>query len=336
MSSFTAHYFDGRSPGGLRVKVSAAGDRLTVSGRGIERHFHLGEVQIGSQPGAGSHRIRFADGANLVIADNAALTGLLNRQTPESAGGKPGFKPSAFGLSLAVALLLALAGYRWGIPQLLDCFSEDLPKPVLVALSDRVLTELDASSLAPSLVSPKRQAEVVQQFASLRRPASDPPFQILFRRGREAGAHALALPDGRLLLTDDMLNLAEGQKDGLLALLLHESRHVVLRHGLRSLLADSLPVTLSAWSVGDISGLLARAPAVSLKAAYPLSFEQEADRQTTQLLLANGLPIAAWESLLVKLQAETLLHPGARRWAGDFIADADGNRRLLRLEALRR
>ena len=62
-------------------------------------------------------------------------------------------------------------------------------------------------------------------------------YEILFRSGRGM-ANAFALPAGQIIMTDELVELAEND-DQIYAGLLHEMGHVEMKHGIRRLLNDA-------------------------------------------------------------------------------------------------
>lgn len=56
----------------------------------------------------------------------------------------------------------------------------------------------------------------------------------------QIGANAFALPDGTLVVTDELVELAGDNDDEVLAVLAHELGHIHERHGLRLLRTQGL------------------------------------------------------------------------------------------------
>ena len=116
------------------------------------------------------------------------------------------------------------------------------------------------------------------------------------------GANAFALPDGTLIVTDQLVALA-GSDDEVLAVLLHELGHVRSRHGTRMLLQGSVSALFMAWYFGDVSTLLAMAPTALIQAGYSRDMEREADDFAARMLRRQGLPPALLVDMLDKLAA---------------------------------
>ena len=166
-----------------------------------------------------------------------------------------------------------------------------------------VLQEVADAVLAPSALDAERQQALVYRFASLTVPGDTrPAFRILFRDGRRLGANALALPDGTLVVTDQLVRLADDDAQ-ILAVLAHELGHVERRHSLRMLIQTSVVGLVMAWYIGDVSGLAAGLPTLLLQAGYSREHEREADRYAADLLRLNGLSPRLLADMLEKLEA---------------------------------
>jgi Zn-dependent protease with chaperone function len=111
----------------------------------------------------------------------------------------------------------------------------------------------------------------------------------------------MALPSGMIVVTDELIALARDDRE-LLGVLAHEAGHVERRHGIRLVLQHSALGLLAAWLVGDVTSLLAVAPATLLQAKYSRDFEREADSYAADLLRARGISPGMLADLLERLE----------------------------------
>jgi Zn-dependent protease with chaperone function len=86
-----------------------------------------------------------------------------------------------------------------------------------------------------------------------------------------------------------------------MAVLAHELGHVRGRDSLQLLLRSSAVGAFWTFYVGDISSLLAAAPAAVVQAKYSQDLEQQADDYAAALLLHNGMSPALLAAALEKL-----------------------------------
>lgn len=314
----SAAYYDGRTTQRHAVELYADGARLVVRGAGIDRAARLAELDVSERLGAAPRLLRFGDGAFCEVRDHAGLHVLLERL-----GHREGAiarwqrsAPLAAVSALLVAALLA-GGYVWGLPWAAARAAQHVPADVDRLLSQQTLSALEDGMLSDSRLPAARQEQLREGFARLRVPeATRARIDVRFRAGA-VGPNAFALPDGTVVLLDELVALAGDDRE-IYAVLAHEVGHVHHRHGVRLLLQGSVVGLLAAWWLGDLSGLLAGAPAALLQARYSRGFEAEADRYAATLLRANGIAPAQLAAMLEKLAGAH----GGRAGAGwvDYLA----------------
>ena len=129
-------------------------------------------------------------------------------------------------------------------------------------------------------------------------------YRLEFRQGGLIGANAFALPSGIIVMTDELVEMAETD-DELVAVLAHEVGHVRGRHALRQLLQAAGVSALAFALLGDvssISALLSAAPAL-LHAKHSRDFEREADGFAKQWLRENGIAESNFDAILCRISA---------------------------------
>lgn len=298
-----ADYYDGRSSRRQRVVLRLNGGWLYLQGESIERRAPLGELRLSEPMGAAPRLATFPDGAYCEIRDAEGFAQILaasgHREHRIVAWQ---FNQRAIFVAALICLLLGIAGYRYGLPWISAQLAEWVPENSARALSDRVLIELDGRVFTPSKLPPERQTEIAQRFNALRTSDSQPLSDFLrFRAARRLGANAFALPAGPIILTDGIVRLA-GNDDELMAVLAHELGHVHARHGLRQMIQGSLVGFFVAWFAGDVSSIIAAAPAALLEAKYSRDLEAEADAYAAGLLRENGISPRCLGDMLDRLE----------------------------------
>jgi Zn-dependent protease with chaperone function len=127
---------------------------------------------------------------------------------------------------------------------------------------------------------------------------------------------------------DDLITAIDDDPQTL-AVLAHELGHAHGRHGLQLLLRTSVIGAFWTLYVGDISSLLAAAPATLIQARYSQDLEQQADDYGAALLLHNGMSPALLADALSKLVKS---HPGSSD--GGYLAthpSTDARMRHMRM-----
>ena len=208
----------------------------------------------------------------------------------------------------AALVLFIFAAYQWGLPILAKTVLIVTPYSVDQKIGQIALEQLDGPSrfLQPSGLSAVEQDAIrrsFQQALSLQESSEVPPWHLEFRKSA-LGPNAFALPGGTMVMTDEMLDLVEGDHRTLVAVLSHELGHVHHRHGMRMLVqASAIGVVASAlW--GDVSWILATLPAWLGQADYSRQAEREADAYALQVLVAARIHPNAMVNLFDKLKAK--------------------------------
>lgn len=285
-----AQFVDGRSTRVRTVDLQVAGRNLIISGEGVERTVPLASVTFDEQLGSAPRRVRLADGAFCEVRDLEGLRALM-----ADAGLRDGWvdrtQRHLHWVLLAVVGCVALvaAAYRWGLPWGARVVAQRLSPAIGAALSAQTLKTLDGGMLLPSALDGARQAALLAQFRALRLPEGGQiRWTLLFRRSPALGANAFTLPDGTIVLLDDLVAQLHDDRQ-VLAVLAHEAGHAQERHGLQLLLRSSAVGAFLAFYLGDFSQLLAAAPAALVQARYSQSLEWQADEYGSGVMLANGL-----------------------------------------------
>ncbi|CAN5507766.1 hypothetical protein BH11PSE9_BH11PSE9_14270 [soil metagenome] len=237
----------------------------------------------------------------------------------------------ATAMAVVLLLLIAAAGYQWGVPWMARAALAALPASVDRTIGDLALRSFDGQLLAPSSLPAARQAAITAAFDSAverTHPAGDrPTYQLRFFASpkHSLGPNAFALPGGTIVVTDELVHLLAGRDDVLLGVLGHELGHVQQRHGMRLLLQTAVIGTAASLAWGDFSWLLAAAPAVLGQNAYSRDFERQADGEAITLLRANGISPAVMIELFERL-AEQRVFDKPPAGEGQAASDAgDGS-----------
>jgi len=296
-------YFDGRTARRHAVMLAPGPDGVAVEGDGVARRAAWDEVSVSERSRHGPRVIEFGDGARCEIDDAAAFDAARRRYRPgESPVVRLQQSWAATAAAVAAFVALSAAGYFLGLPWLADRASRHVPPAVVEDLSRRALESLEHMGLEPSTLPPERQAALARAWQAMQ-PAGAPATRLRLRAGGSLGANALALPSGDIVVTDELVALADGEDELLLAVFAHEQGHVAHRHGIRNVLQSTVVGTLAGWYLGDVSSVLAGAAAAGLSLRYSRGFEQEADDYAAAFLRARGRSPALLATMLERLEA---------------------------------
>jgi Zn-dependent protease with chaperone function len=306
-----ASYFDGQSTRVREVVLSIVDSDLIVTGEDVNVRVPFAQVQVDERLGRASRRVRLPDGTFCEVRDLEQLDALL-----QAAGHRDGWVDrmqrhlQLVLVSCVVFVLVIAAAYKWGLPIAADVGARHLPPAVSQALTTQTLRVLDGTWLKESKISAERQAALTYQFHALRLPdGGTPNSELLFRRSRQLGSNAFTLPDGTIILLDDLVKSMKDDRQ-IVAVLSHELGHANAHHSLQLLLQSSAVGAFLTLYLGDISTLLAAAPAAIVQAKYSQQLEQEADDYGAALMIKNGMSPALLADALRTILAS---HPEASK-----------------------
>lgn len=331
-------YFDGRSARAWPVRLRCEHGRLAIHGDGIERSLALRELRWPERTRHGPRVAELPDGASLHCADAAAWDDFARRcGRGDSAVVRAQQSWRWVLASVAATALLLAALYHWGVPALAQAALAVIPPSVERSVGEAALQSLDDQWLQPSRLDADQQQRTRAAFARAlaAQPAgSVPAYRIVFRTSK-LGPNAFALPDGTIVLTDELFVLVGGDADTLTGVLAHELGHVRQRHGLRLLLQAGAVGVLASAVLGDFSSLLAGAPVLLGQAAYSRDAEREADAEAVRVLRDAGLSPAVMVGFFEKIAAQARNSSALGIAIGSHPADAE-RIRFFREAAARR
>lgn len=302
--SVEAVYFDGRSARRHAVSLRFAGDRLHMTGETAQREAPLAELRVSEPMGSAPRLITFGDGAFCEVRDHAALARLLAASGHrDRAHVRWQFDWRMVVVTCLAFVALVAAAYFYGLPLGAKLAAPAVPEGAVKLMSEQTLELIDDHLMAKSKLPPEEVEPLIRRFAAMRAPhGAASSHRVLFRDGGgRIGANAFALPDGTLVVTDQLFKLA-GNQDEVIAVLAHELGHSAQRHGLRMVLQGSAVGMFLTFYIGDVSTLLAAAPAALLQARYSRGMESEADDYAAAMLRENGLSPTLLATMLERLE----------------------------------
>lgn len=247
-------------------------------------------------PSAGDFETADNDGIDRLIAPyRTASFGLVH--------GLEKFRPRLF-VFAALVIALGVAIYRYAVPVLVEVAIAVTPPVVTELMSQGVMASLDESVFEKSGLPAERQAEIMADFDQLAvltprfeasKATGKAAYTLNFRKGGLIGPNAFALPDGTLVLTDELVAMAKDD-EVVLGVLGHEIGHVERAHSLRQLYRAAGVTALIMLIGGDIGAgtedILVQGSAL-LQLSHSRDAEREADRYSVELMHKAGKDPAA-------------------------------------------
>ncbi len=303
MKTVNADYFDGKSARVHRVRLTLSDGALLLEGEDIQRRDPLESLRVSEPMGAAPRLIKFPDGAHCEVSDHAELSNLLR------AGGHRDSLVVQLQshwrwalMAMIITLAGIAAGYRWGLPAVAEWIAFKLPDKALAQVGESTLAFLDKGVMMPSELPRERQKALRTAFEKLSAPDDkEVGHEVVFRNGKAIGANAFALPDGTIVVTDQLVSLAKNDQE-ILGVLAHELGHLKRRHSLRMLIQGSIVAFGVAWYLGDVSSVAAGFPTLLLQARYSRDHEREADDYAAAMLNSNGISPSRLAELLSRME----------------------------------
>lgn len=297
-------YYDGRSAAAHAVLLEVVDGTVGIRGEGVDLRLPLAGIRVSERLGAVPRTLQLPDGASVVLAatsDVSIFEGEQFRASDLLAWLESRWTVVLASLALVVAALVAV--YMWGLPAAADAIADRLPERAAAGAGDQTLQMLDKNFLQPSALSAARTDAILQRLARMKQPGDAvSQYQVMFRASDKLGANAFALPNGKIVVTDALVALAEND-DEVLAVIGHEIGHVQRRHLLRQILRGSLLAVFMTWWTGDFGSTAVMLSTAFLETGYSRDFEREADDYAVQFLRANGLSPILLGHMLERLEA---------------------------------
>lgn len=223
--------------------------------------------------------------------------------------------------SLLVALLFVYKTYTYLLPSLTSYLADQLPVGAKTQISTQTLKQLDTDTLAQSQLNQSQQESFNALFLQLIESEQTETaltksidFQLLFRNWPDT-ANAMALADGRIIVTDKLVSLVDNDQQ-MAAILLHEIAHVKFNHQLENLVQLSVMSFSMFVLLGDssaLNSLLLQGAAIGTLISYSRQAEQEADTYAAKQMLAQYQSVQPFINILQRLKAKSLYNKSNRQ-----------------------
>ncbi len=281
--------------------------RLQSNSKEINREVRRDEMVIQAPVGSLPYKILLAEGHLFEAENNQETKKFLEFcQKPNAESWLSYLEQKKTVILVGIIILagLVITVPKYGLPWMGDQVAHWIPQSWLMMAGDETLEILDESFFSPSELAPQDQDQFTKEFnrmASL--VLKDQTARLVFRQSEEIGPNAFALPGGRVVLTDELVEIAEDQA-GVIGVLAHELGHVQLKHPARRLVRSLMALALVSLIFDDAATFAEELAAISgslISLAYTREFEEEADRAGKEILVGAGLSPIPLADLLQKL-----------------------------------
>ncbi|GAA5437539.1 M48 family metallopeptidase [Deinococcus aquaticus] len=310
-------FFDGRSSRDHPATLLLDGDQVRVRlGAQAEHHWRADQVTLEAALPGVRRSLSFPDGSRFETPDDAAIRAWEQRHGRNRLLGGVRRLESSWGTALgAVAVTGAVlwAFVTFGVPALARQAAAVTPVGVLATFDRETLQVLEGQNLiGPSELSAARQAQLQAALRDVSGWAGGPyGYRLLLRDGEPAGssglgANAFALPNGTVVMTDQLVALARSDRE-LVGVLAHEAGHVTQRHGLASVyqaLGLSLIVTALTGDIVSATTFAAAVPVALVQGGYSRAAETQSDEVAARFMLERYRTTRPLQAILARLEAQ--------------------------------
>lgn len=299
---------------------------------------HFGDLSVSSRLGNTPRYLGFAGGQKFETPDNDSVDKILSNFQKGWLSSAIHRLESHFHFVLLTLVLVIAFGWGMvtqGVPAAAKVVAHWLPYEVLEFAGEQTLYTLDKGLFEDSQLSESEQQRVRSHFQTAIQQHPELQLKVEFRDGGPLGANAFALPDGTIIFTDQMVRLAR-HDDELLAVFAHEIGHVQHRHGMRSVVQDSLLAFLLLMMTGDTSAtaeIFLALPIVVTELAYSRGFEWQSDDYALKYMREHNIASEHFPRLMRRLEQQAHCYRKVRAQVsqgfdpgnGVTVTDGDGS-----------
>lgn len=305
---FSGTYFDGMSSRAHPVTIVFDGEFLNIHADKTTPVItvSLDECVFKEPLGITRRSISLPDGALCETYDGCAVEALERLK-----GANKGMNIVHILESNWITVAAGIAGlvlFIWGftvyaIPYLAEKAAYSMPVELTDSINDKTLDMLDDRFVAPSELSEEKAAAIHALFLNITNEDTGFDYRLELRKGHTLGANAFALPAGTIVITDELVELAQNDRE-IAGVIVHELAHVRMRHGLRSIFQNAgvfLLVSVLAGDVTSITSTAATFPTFIIESGYSRDFERQADAAAGAYCIREGWTTKPYEDILMHL-----------------------------------
>lgn len=299
-------YYDGDHAGSQEIKISIDDQGMLHATPELIEPQHIRQVSISRRIGNIPRSITFESGSMFETSDHEKLDIWLKEYGLKESWAHRLESNMRFVIGALISVsAIVVWGAIWGIPWASTRVANALPAEMSSYISRGTMETLDKRVFAETQLDESQQDSLSKQFQQLIPLNSEAiDYRLVFRRGGFIGANAFALPDGTVVITDELIKLARRDEE-IISILLHEIGHVEHRHSLRQVISHSSLVILTLLITGDISSagtLVVALPNVLVETSYSRTFESEADSYALEQMQQRDIPTDHFADIMERLE----------------------------------
>jgi len=273
---------------------------------------HFNELNISARIGNTPRYINFPDGSQFETEDNDAVDRMVQNFSDSFFKGLVHKLENTKAFVLVTVIAVIIFGWmfvQYGIPYFSKEIANILPEEASQYMGQGVLEAMDKSWFEKSQLSENKQNELRQLFSRLLENIEDSDhYKLEFRLGGKIQANAFALPNGTIVFTDELINLAENNLE-IASIMLHEIGHLKHHHSLRSTIQQFSLAMFVMVITGDVSAsssIITAIPIMLVESGFSQDMETEADTFSLNYMANNNINPNYFAVIMEKLEASYL------------------------------
>ncbi len=302
-------YFNGETSAKKDVSLYYKEDGLVGFNELDIDEISFNDINISSRIGNTPRYLNFPDGAQFETLDNASIDEMVEKLANDPLHGLAHKLESAKSFVLFTVATVIIFGWlfiQYGIPAFSKQIAELLPDEASQYMGQGVLDAMDKGFFSESKLTEKRQKELTALFNGLlKNIEGSKNYQLKFRLGGKIRANAFALPDGTIVFTDELINLAEHDSE-IVSIMLHEIGHLKRHHSLRATIQQfslAMFVMVITGDVSTSSSIITAIPVMLVESGFSQDMETEADSYSLEYMLKHKINPNNFATMMEKLEA---------------------------------
>lgn len=265
-------------------------------------YYSINDIKIHSRIANTPRRVDFSDGISVFVYENEKFdkalqhAGFKTKKTAHHLESKMHYAL----LSLAILLLIGWWTLFYGADFAANIGARYIPSSALNNLSEKTMKFLDDEFLGDSKLTIQEKQKLQAVFDRV--TSGDKSYKLHFRSAY-IGPNAFALPNGDIVLLDDLVKLSTDKEyRDIAGVLAHEQGHVVYKHSLKNAIKTTISGAMAAYFVGDVSALANGLGAFMINGHYSREHEREADKYALDRLHTLNIDTKPTAKLFEELQ----------------------------------
>jgi len=302
-----ARLFDKQSSGFDEVTLEFCENELIIHTQDKSYNYAFDELKVSERLGDMPRSIYLGDERVCECEDNNSIDQELKKRRL-SQGSRLIHHLESKSIYILPALVVTIAivfiFLKYIVPYSAQKIAYSIPQDIASEIGTGTLQALDKVILNPSKLSSEKQEELRKDFTKMASALKDlPPLKLEFRFSSKVGPNAFALPDGTIVMTDQLVVLSQNNEE-LLSILAHEIGHIKNRHAIRMLFQNSAVLVVIATLTGDAttaSSILSALPTMLIESSFSRELEAEADDYAMEVMKDRGIALHYFADIMTRL-----------------------------------